>query len=75
VAGDVAVVGCDDLPVATSTMPELITIRQPICPVGQQAVKTLLDVLGNGVSPVRRIVLLTKLVVRGSCDTSTQIYA
>ncbi|MEE4451697.1 LacI family DNA-binding transcriptional regulator [Novosphingobium resinovorum] len=43
VPGDVAVVGFDDAPQATTTWPELTTIRQPIADMSRAAVQQLVD--------------------------------
>jgi LacI family transcriptional regulator len=67
VPDDVAIVGFDDLPPAHSTNPPLTTVRQPIKRTGALAVETLLDMLATSVTPERRIVLPTELVIRVSC--------
>ena len=63
----IAIVSFDDLPPASRTVPALTTIRQPIKRVGEMVVDTLLDILENGLSPTRRLVLPTELVIRESC--------
>jgi len=63
----VAVVGFDDLPPSRSATPALTTVRQPIRRFGVQAVEILLDILENGESPPRQVVLETELVIRQSC--------
>lgn len=67
VPGNVAVVGFDDLPTATTFDPPLTTVRQPIRRTGALAVETLIDLLETTITPPRRILLDTFLVVRGSC--------
>ncbi len=64
---DIAVVGFDDLPFASTTTPPLTTVRQPIAPLGFKAVEILLDLIENGVQPPRRVIMDTELVVRDSC--------
>jgi LacI family transcriptional regulator len=66
VPGDVALVGCDDIPDAARLTPALSTIRQPIEQMGALAVSTLVENLQNGSAPVRRQILPTELVVRAS---------
>ncbi|MCA9943460.1 MAG: LacI family DNA-binding transcriptional regulator [Ardenticatenaceae bacterium] len=64
---DIALVSFDDLPQAALSAPTLTTIRQPIKRLGMLAVETLLDVIANGSTPTRRIVLPTELIIRSSC--------
>ena len=66
VPGDVALVGFDDIPMASAVQPSLTTVRQPISPMGVLAVETLLDLIEQRVSGPRRILLPTQLVVRES---------
>ncbi|MHB0875541.1 MAG: LacI family DNA-binding transcriptional regulator [Anaerolineae bacterium] len=70
VPGDVAFVGFDDLPLAAVSRPQLTTVRQPIYEFGLKAVEVLIDLIENGVSPARRVIMDTELVVRASCGTS-----
>ncbi len=67
---DVALVGFDDLPVASALQPALTTVRQPIEQMGSMAADLLLSLLENPPeepAPAHRIVLPAKLVVRESC--------
>ncbi len=70
VPNDIALVGYDDLPPATSAKPQLTTIRQPIRSFGYKAVETLLDIIQNGTQPLRRIMFDTELIIRKSCGTN-----
>lgn len=70
VPADVALVGYDDLPPATLADPPLTTVHQPIKQTGIRAVRTLIDILENGLEPVRRVTLATDLVVRSSCGVT-----
>jgi LacI family transcriptional regulator len=70
VPGDIAVVGFDDLPVASLSDFKLTTIRQPIIQFGAQAVESLIDLIENGTKPSRRIIMDTELVIRDSCGAS-----
>jgi LacI family transcriptional regulator len=63
---DIALVGFDDIPLASQTMPPLTTIRQQILQMGALASQVLLDLLDNpGSLPVQKI-LPTELVARAS---------
>jgi LacI family transcriptional regulator len=73
---DVALVGFDDVTIATAVEPPLTTVRQPIGRLGSMAADLLLDLLEKppdsteqapSAGRVARIVLPTKLVVRDSC--------
>jgi LacI family transcriptional regulator len=67
---DVALVGFDDLPLASVVDPALTTVRQPIGRLGEMAVEVLLSLLeapADGAGSVHRVVLPTELVVRESC--------
>jgi LacI family transcriptional regulator len=67
---DVALVGFDDVPIASAVEPALTTVRQPIERMGSMAADLLLSLLenppGEG-APAHRIILPVKLVVRDSC--------
>jgi LacI family transcriptional regulator len=65
---DVAVVGADDVPVASLRQIALTTIRQPAAEMGRRAVKLLLERLrgGPGGEPIE-IVLRPRLIVRRTC--------
>jgi LacI family transcriptional regulator len=64
---DVALVGFDDVPIASYTEPSLTTVRQPMRAMGEAAARRVLDHL-NGVTPLEAapVVLPTQLVVRSS---------
>lgn len=65
---DVALVGFDDIDVAGLAGIELTTVNQQIYEMGALAMKVLLDkVEGDGPPRVERIVLASRLVIRGSC--------
>jgi DNA-binding LacI/PurR family transcriptional regulator len=63
---DVAVVGFDDLPLATYTDPPLTTIRQPVELLGHEMVRLLLHRLSDPDGEPESIILPTELVVRSS---------
>ncbi len=70
VPDDIALVGFDDIPVASAVEPRLTTVRQPISRLGALAVDVLVGLLqGPAAAPSspQRIVLPTELVIRESC--------
>ncbi len=64
---DIAFVGFDDLLPPYTGRPLLTTIRQPVVRSGVEAVNVLLDIIDNGLTPPRRVILDTQLVIRESC--------
>ncbi len=64
VPGDLAVVGYDDMPVATYSSPPLTTVHQPVALAGVEIVDALLGLLGGERAAPRT--LPVHLVVRGS---------
>ena len=64
---DIAVVGFDDIPPATTSKPPLTTVRQPIQRTGSVAAEMLIDLIEHPDPQPRRIVLPTELVIRTSC--------
>jgi DNA-binding LacI/PurR family transcriptional regulator len=62
---DVAIVGFDDSPVATTVEPQLTTMRQPTFTQGERMASVLLDLLA-GSHPRHVTILETELVVRES---------
>ena len=65
VPDDIAIIGFDDSPVATSVSPPLTTMRQPSLAQGEKMAEVLLDLLA-GRDPRHVTVLDTELVVRDS---------
>lgn len=65
VPDDVAIMGFDDSPVATSVEPQLTTMRQPSFAQGERMATVLLELLA-GRHPRHVTILETELVVRGS---------
>ena len=66
VPGDVAVVGFDDAPIASLTLPPLTTIRQPLDTMTSVAADLLVRRVGNGASKPEHIVCATTFVRRAS---------
>lgn len=65
---DVAVVGFDDSTIATSTVPALSSVRQPIEEMGREMARLLVASLDSETSSRKRVILATELVVRASSD-------
>ena len=66
---DVAVVGFDDLPLASHTNPPLTTIRQPAMRTGTVSTEILIEMVEHPVPQPHRIVLPTELFIRSSCGS------
>jgi LacI family transcriptional regulator len=67
VPSDVAIIGFDDLPIASTSRPALSTMRQPIQELGSFAVRTLVDLIAGKITPPYRVILPTELVLRETC--------
>jgi LacI family transcriptional regulator len=63
---DIALVGFDDIPLASQTTPPLTTIRQQILQIGALASQLLLNLLDRPGSPPVQKILPTELVIRES---------
>ena len=63
---DVAVVGFDDSPIATSTTPQLSSVRQPIEEMGHEMARLLVEAVDASDPVLRRVILATELVQRAS---------
>ncbi len=63
---DLSVVGFDDVPDAALANPPLTTVRQPLQRMGEEAMKLLLDLLGDVDRP-RHVRLPVELVQRATC--------
>jgi LacI family transcriptional regulator len=68
VPDDVAIVGCDDIPLAALVSPALTTIRIPKYTLGRQAMALLLKMMEEDVRPPEPIVIAPRLVLRESAD-------
>ncbi|MEL7234437.1 MAG: LacI family DNA-binding transcriptional regulator [Chloroflexota bacterium] len=66
VPDELSIVGYDDLPIASYTMPKLTTVRQPLLEMGEMAVNFLMRSIENPDAPSERAVLETRLVERQS---------
>ena len=63
---DVAVVGYDDSPVASTLRPRLTSVRQPIEEMGHEMTRLLVDSVEGSAPVQRRVILATELVRRAS---------
>jgi DNA-binding LacI/PurR family transcriptional regulator len=64
---DIALVGFDDMPWATSLNPPLTAVSQPSQEIGSTAADLLLDRIARPDRTVRHVILQTRLIVRASC--------
>jgi len=77
VPGDLAIVGFDDTPLATTVWPELTTIRQPIADMAREAVRLLVDQIRGrraGTSPtvIHKLLKFTLVERQSSAAVSTK---
>ena len=63
---DVAVVGFDDLLLASISDPPMTSVHQPIFDVGKEAVRLLVGQMQNNQKLVQKVVLDTELIIRES---------
>lgn len=64
---DIAIIGFDDIELASHIQPKLTTVRQPLHELGRNAGQILLDIItGKRKTPVHKL-LRTELVDRESC--------
>ena len=64
IPGDLAIVGFDDIDLASYTVPSLTTVAQPKTEIGRRAVQMLIDRIADKSRPVHRELLPAKLMVR-----------
>jgi DNA-binding LacI/PurR family transcriptional regulator len=64
---DLAVVGFDDMPLASYFDPPLTTIRQDIFEQGRRGARMLIEKIEDPSRPSERVVLPAQLIVRESC--------
>ncbi|MGP3986889.1 LacI family DNA-binding transcriptional regulator [Streptomyces sp. 3N207] len=68
---DVAVVGFDDVEMASYTYPALTTVRQPMREMGSAAARLLLDHVRGSPKAAPSCIIPTRLVIRGSTSQSS----
>lgn len=66
VPDDVGLIGFDDIPRSSNSIPSLTTVRQPIHGMGEAAANLLIEIIKSGSKELQRITLPTELVVRNS---------
>lgn len=64
---EIALVGFDDMPWATSLNPPLTAVSQPSQEIGSVAAQLLLDRIARPDRAIRHVILETQMVVRASC--------
>jgi DNA-binding LacI/PurR family transcriptional regulator len=67
IVDDVALVGYNDLDLATLVEPPLTTVAAPICELGVVAMQMLQQLINEEPVDRQRIVLPTQLVIRRTC--------
>jgi LacI family transcriptional regulator len=67
VPADAAVIGYDDVPAATTSVPALTTVAQPTRELAQEALRALLALMEDPCRPPHRALLRPRLVIRESC--------
>lgn len=66
VPDDIALIGFDDLPIATQSRPALTTVRQPIAEKAARATSVLLDLIERRLEAPVQVLLPTQLIIRES---------
>jgi len=67
---DVSLIGYDDLPVAARLDPPLTTVAQPLDQQSRLATDLLIKLVTDPRTPVQRIVLQPRLIIRESCGVA-----
>ena len=68
---DIAVIGFDDIPQASFSIPSLTTVHQPLYEIGKQSCERLIELITRKIKRVQEIVPV-HLVVRESCGAKTK---
>jgi len=71
---DIALVGFDDIPMATELTTPLTVVGQPTHEMGREAVRLLLRRLETPSAPIQSILLQTQLIVRESCGYTMRLH-
>ena len=64
---DIAIIGFDDIAAASTMIPALTTVRQPLGTFGNKLVELLIDRIEHPEKTPRKILLDTELIIRQSC--------
>jgi LacI family transcriptional regulator len=70
---EVAIVGFDDMPWATSLRPPLTVVMQPAEDLGRTAAQLLLERIKEPSRLARQVILPTRLIVRASCGVHSPV--
>jgi DNA-binding LacI/PurR family transcriptional regulator len=70
VPGDLAVIGVDDMPLASYFDPSLTTMRQDLAEIGRQAAHLLICAVEDANAPRRHLRLPAELIVRASTGSA-----
>jgi DNA-binding LacI/PurR family transcriptional regulator len=73
IPGDISVIGFDDIPIASYSLPTLTTIRQPLEKMGRIAAQTLLDRIEERTEFVPEIAVEPELVIRQSAGPARKL--
>lgn len=65
---EIALIGFDDMPWATSLRPPLTVIAQPVFEMGAVAARQLLARIDKPNAPIQQVILETRLIIRASCS-------
>jgi LacI family transcriptional regulator, repressor for deo operon, udp, cdd, tsx, nupC, and nupG len=71
---DIAVVGFDDIKIASIFEPNLTTISQPMFEIGEKAMNLLLQLIEGNELDKRQFVLEDTLIIRDSCGGKQRLY-
>lgn len=63
---DLAVIGVDDMPLASYFDPPLTTMRQDLPAIGQQAARLLIEAVDQPAAPVQHLLVPAQLIVRAT---------
>lgn len=75
VPGDLAVIGVDDMPLASYFDPPLTTMRQDLAEIGRQAAHLLICAVENSDAPRRHLRLPAELIIRESTGSAVALHA
>jgi LacI family transcriptional regulator len=70
VPDDVAIIGFDDMHVATLAEPQLTTVRQPVQELGYLSAQGLIGLVEGSITPPYQVELPTQLIIRETCGYS-----
>lgn len=70
---DLAVVGFDDIPLASYFDPPLTTVHQDFFAQGREGARILIETIGNTRRPIESLVMPTELVIRASSVAHAEI--